>query len=56
MSVRRVDPNLRKAAANTAANYMAKAPSKSEVFSSGRAGETIKIGCWIGGSVKVPKL
>ena len=52
----RVDASLKKAAAQTAANYEAKAPSKSEVFSSGRAGETIKIGCWIGMSVKVPKL
>jgi len=52
----RVDGNLSKDAANTAANYMAKAPSKSEVFSSGRSGETIKIGCWIGRSVTVPKL
>jgi len=52
----RVDASLKKAAAQTAANYEAKAPSKSEVFSSGRAGETIKIGCWIGASVKVPSL
>ena len=52
----RVDASLKKAAAQTAANYEAKAPSKSEVFSSGRSGEVIKIGCWIGASVKVPKL
>ena len=52
----RVDPNMKKASANSAANYMSKAPSKSEVFSAGRSGETIKIGCWIGRSVKVPKL
>ncbi|MEZ4797951.1 MAG: hypothetical protein R2785_12375 [Flavobacteriaceae bacterium] len=52
----RVDANLSKDAANTAANYMAKAPSKSEIFSSGRDGETINIGCWISRSVKVPKL
>ena len=52
----RVDSNLRKASSNTAANYMAKAPSKGEVFESGRSGETLKIGCWIGRSVKVPKL
>jgi len=52
----RVDASLKKAASSTAANYKAKAPSKSEVFSSGRAGETIKIGCWIGMSVKVPNL
>ena len=52
----RVDPNLRKDASNTAANYLAKAPSKSEIFSKGNAGETIKISCWIGRSVKVPNL
>lgn len=52
----RVDASLKKAAAQTAANYMAKAPSKSEIFSSGRAGEIIKVGCWIGTNVKVPSL
>ncbi|PTM10214.1 MAG: hypothetical protein DA407_04200 [Bacteroidetes bacterium] len=52
----RVDPNLSRDAANTAANYMSKAPSKTEIFSAGRSGETIKIGCWIGRSVKVPNL
>ena len=52
----RVDPNLSRDAANTAENYMSKAPSKSEIFSAARSGETINIGCWIGRSVKVPKL
>lgn len=52
----RVDPNLKKASNNTSANYLAKAPSKGEVFTDGRSGETLKIGCWIGRSVKVPKL
>ena len=52
----RVDPNLKKAASQTAANYRAKAPQKSEIFSSGREGEKINIGCWIGGSVTVPSL
>ena len=52
----RVDANLSKDAANTAANYMSKAPSRSEIFSGGRQGETINIGCWIGRSVKVPNL
>ena len=52
----RVDGNLKSAAGKSIANYNAKAPSKSEVFSSGRAGETIKVGCWIGRSVKVPSL
>jgi len=39
-----------------AANYEAKAPSKSEIFSAGKAGQTISIGCWIGRSVTVPKI
>jgi len=52
----RVDPNLRSASSKTVANYNSKAPQKSEVFSSGRSGETISIGCWIGRSVKVPSL
>ncbi|MEM9679774.1 MAG: tetratricopeptide repeat protein [Bacteroidota bacterium] len=50
----RVDPRLKKAASQTAANYLAKAPTKSEIFSAGNKGETIRIGCWIGGSVVVP--
>jgi len=52
----RVDPNLKKSAANTAANYESRAPTRSEIFSAGRSGEVIGIGCWIGGSVKVPSL
>ncbi|TNJ41259.1 hypothetical protein KFZ70_01790 [Tamlana fucoidanivorans] len=52
----RVDATLKSAAAKSVANYKAKAPSKGEVFSSGRAGETINIGCWIGASVKVPNI
>lgn len=39
-----------------ASSYNAKAPSKSDIFSSGKAGQTIKIGCWIGRSVTVPSL
>lgn len=52
----RVDPTLKKAAAQSVANYSAKAPQKSEIFSSGKTGQTIKIGCWIGSSVKVPSI
>ncbi|KAA5820606.1 hypothetical protein FPF71_17630 [Algibacter amylolyticus] len=51
-----VDPTLSKAASQSVANYKAKAPQKSEIFSSGRAGQTIKIGCWIGSSVTVPSI
>jgi len=52
----RVDPNMSKNAAKSIANYKAKAPQKSEIFSSGRAGQTISIGCWIQRSVTVPNL
>ncbi|WP_298346816.1 tetratricopeptide repeat protein [uncultured Algibacter sp.] len=51
-----VDPTLKKSAGKSIANYNAKAPQKSEIFSSGRAGQTINIGCWIGDSVKVPSI
>ena len=52
----RVDPTLKSAAAQSAASYRAKAPSKSEIFNADMAGKQITIGCWIGGSVTVPKL
>ena len=52
----RVDPTMKKAASQSSVNYLAKAPQKSEIFSSGRAGQTIKIGCWIGSSVIVPSI
>ena len=52
----RVDPTLKKSASQSAANYLAKAPQTSEIFSEGNSGQTIKIGCWIQRSVTVPKL
>ena len=52
----RVDGRLKSAAAKSAASYRASAPSKSDIFSQGNAGQTIKIGCWIGRSVKVPNI
>ena len=52
----RVDANLASAAAQSAANYEAKAPLRSEIFSAGNEGQVIRIGCWIGDSVTVPKL
>ena len=51
-----VDPTLKSAAAQTAANYEAKAPTRSEIFSEDMSDKTINIGCWIQLSVKVPKL
>ncbi|NRD21705.1 hypothetical protein HNV10_00530 [Winogradskyella litoriviva] len=52
----RVDGRLRSAAAKTATSYRASAPSKADIFQAGNAGQTIKIGCWIGRSVTVPNI
>jgi len=52
----RVDGNLKSAAAQSVANYQAKAPTRAEIFSKGNQGQVITIGCWIGSSVKVPNL
>jgi tetratricopeptide (TPR) repeat protein len=52
----KADTNLEKAANSSSTNYLAKAPQKSEIFSSGREGELISFGCWISSSVKVPNL
>ena len=52
----RVDPTMKKNAKKSIANYEAKAPQKSEIFSSGRAGQVISVECWINRSVTVPSL
>ena len=52
----RIDPTMKKNAAKSIANYEAKAPTKSEIFSSGRAGQVINVECWIQRSVTVPSL
>ncbi|WP_353779020.1 hypothetical protein [Winogradskyella sp. 3972H.M.0a.05] len=48
--------NELKKAGVKAGNYEAKAPSRADIFNEDMAGKTIKIGCWIGRSVKVPSL
>ncbi|MBR9915864.1 MAG: hypothetical protein GYB32_13785 [Algicola sp.] len=50
------DPSLKGAAKQAADSYNANAPTKSEIFTCSCEGTTINIGCWIGGSVKVPSL
>lgn len=52
----RVDPTLKKKAVQSTESYRAKAPTKEEIFISGKAGEILKIGCWIQSSVKVPSI
>ena len=39
----RVDPTLKKSASKASKSYFSNAPSKSEIFSSGRSGETIEL-------------
>lgn len=51
-----VDATIRSSAQKFIDNYMAKAPSKADIFQSGKAGQTISFPCWIGGSVQVPNL
>ncbi|MCB0457136.1 MAG: hypothetical protein KDC91_05290 [Flavobacteriaceae bacterium] len=52
----RVDGSIAETARAAASSYRQRAPSKSDIFSSGRAGQTISFSCWVGGSVKVPSL
>ena len=51
----RADARLKKAAAQNAESHAAKAPSKADIFSENMGGKVIKVGCWIGASVTVPK-
>ncbi len=52
----RVDPSLSARARQSAASYSAKAPTKTDIFNSGLAGQTLSFKCWVGGSVQVPNL
>ena len=52
----KVDASIKKVAIKTAKSYEGRAPSKTDVFTEGNAGTTIKFSCWINSSVKVPNL
>lgn len=52
----RVDLSLSSRAEQTVKSYEAKAPSKTDIFESGLAGQVLTFKCWVGGSVKVPSL
>jgi len=52
----RVDASIASKARATAESYRKRAPSNSDIFSEGMGGKTINFNCWVGGSVKVPKL
>lgn len=51
-----VDPGLKGTASRQAASYNASAPSKTDIFNEGKAGQTISFNCWIGESITVPNL
>lgn len=50
------DSTLRAKASADAARYRAAAPSKTEIFQSGKQGQRIAFSCWVGESVVVPSL
>ena len=53
----RVDPSIQSNASQTASSYRGRAPQKSDIFQEGvEEGSIIKIGCWIGESVRVPSI
>jgi len=53
----RVDPSMKSTASKSASSYRGLAPQKSDIFQEGvKEGSTIKIGCWIGESVRVPAI
>ena len=52
----RVDPSLSSTASQSVAAYKGRAPQKSDIFTAGKQGQTVNIGCWIGESVRVPAL
>ncbi len=52
----RVDGTIAGNARAAASSYRGRAPQKSDIFSEGMAGKTVKFNCWVGGSVRVPNL
>ena len=51
-----VDSSLRSQASSNASKYRAAAPSKTEIFQSGKQGQRIAFNCWVGESIVVPSL
>lgn len=52
----KVDSGVKKTALKMAASYEGRAPSKTDIFTEGNAGQTIRFSCWINDSVTVPQL
>jgi len=51
-----VDPSLKKTSQKLEESYTGRAPSKTDIFTQGKAGEEISFDCWIRSSVTVPNL
>ena len=51
-----VDPALKKTSQKLEASYNGRAPSKTDIFTQGKAGEVISFDCWIRSYVTVPNL
>ena len=51
-----VDPTIRRTAVKTAESYEGRAPTKTDIFTEGNQGTTIRFSCWINRSVRVPSL
>ncbi len=51
-----VDPSLKKTSQKLEASYSGRAPSKTDIFTQGKAGEVISFDCWIRSTVTVPNL
>ena len=52
----KVDASLKKNAEKAAQSYEGRAPTKTDIFTEGNAGTSIKFNCWIKASVTVPNL
>ena len=50
------DSTLKGKASSDAAKYRAAAPTKTEIFQSGKQGQRIAFNCWVGESIVVPSL
>jgi len=51
-----VDPGVKETALKMAASYEGRAPSKTDIFTEGNAGQTVRFSCWINDSITVPQL
>ena len=51
-----VDAGIRDLAVKSAERYKQLAPSKQDIFTYEKQGQTINFDCWIGGSIKVPEV